>query len=284
MRHRHLLLAIGSLATILAGGELFARYELGLGSPPLSVADPDIEYMFAPDQDVMRFGNRQVFNAYGMRSDDYDPESDVRKTIVLGDSVLNGGSLTDQAELATVIASDADHVFGNVSAGSWGPANMTAWFDRYGPLGADTAIVVLSSHDLNDLPTFAALDPDTHPTRRPASALIEGIQRYLPRYLPSFATPRKRTSDAASGSDVPGGREAVETLFDTLGRAGLKVCLIQHLTRTEIETGVDPKHDIIGQIADDFDIPRVAFAQALRPVIARGENPFRDDIHINAIG
>jgi hypothetical protein len=55
--------------SILGAAEAVSRLYLGLGHPPLSVAHPTIEYMFAPDQDVSRFGNRQVYNAYGMRND-----------------------------------------------------------------------------------------------------------------------------------------------------------------------------------------------------------------------
>lgn len=87
----------------LAAGEWFARSQLGLGNPPLSVAHPTIEYLFKPNQDVRRFGNRVRINAYGMRSDDFPeskPESEFR-LLIFGDSVLNEGALTDQASLAT---------------------------------------------------------------------------------------------------------------------------------------------------------------------------------------
>lgn len=58
-RYRYLILC-GSL---LAGGELTARFGLGLGNPPLSQAHPRIEYLLAPNQDVKRFGNRVAINA-----------------------------------------------------------------------------------------------------------------------------------------------------------------------------------------------------------------------------
>ncbi|MCW4153907.1 hypothetical protein OM427_30890 [Halomonas sp. 18H] len=62
------LLRLGAvLVTLVVIGELVARYGLGLGTPPLSVSHPKIEYMFAPNQDVSRFHNRQLFNEYGMR-------------------------------------------------------------------------------------------------------------------------------------------------------------------------------------------------------------------------
>jgi len=47
----------------LVGGEAVARYGLGLGDPPLSMAHTDIEYVFRPNQECLRFGNRVAYNA-----------------------------------------------------------------------------------------------------------------------------------------------------------------------------------------------------------------------------
>ena len=52
--------AIG-LVVLLIGAELGARYVLGLGDPPLSVADSQIEYMFAPSRTYRRFGNMVAY-------------------------------------------------------------------------------------------------------------------------------------------------------------------------------------------------------------------------------
>jgi len=117
---------------ILLTGEAFSRWYLGLGDPPLTVRDPEIEYMFAPNQDVRRFGNRVAYNAWSMRSDPVAPRKPHPREfrmLVMGDSVINGGALTDQTRLATTLAqarlSSSDHpaFVGNVSAGSWGPEN-----------------------------------------------------------------------------------------------------------------------------------------------------------------
>ena len=62
------------LIALVLAAELFARLYLGLGDPPLFVADDTIEYLFAPNQDVTRFGNRVRYNAYSMRSDDITPK------------------------------------------------------------------------------------------------------------------------------------------------------------------------------------------------------------------
>ncbi len=147
---RLFLLAAFGIALMLAGGEIFARLVLGLGAPPLSVADARYEYMFKPNQDVKRFGNRVLINENGMRSDSL-PDSDATKVILLfGDFVLNRGKLTDQSALATSLlqdrlrASGEDVYVDNVSAGSWGPPNMRGWLKTYGDFGAETVIYVLS--------------------------------------------------------------------------------------------------------------------------------------------
>ena len=65
---RRLLTYLLFLAFGLMLAEAGARWGLGLGAPPLSMEHPEIDYLFAPNQDVNRFGNRQLFNSYGMRS------------------------------------------------------------------------------------------------------------------------------------------------------------------------------------------------------------------------
>src|SRR5690348_14331043 len=59
-----------AMILLLVVGELFARFYLGLGDPPLMQSDPEIEYLFKPDQDCRRFGKRIHYNHYSMRSED----------------------------------------------------------------------------------------------------------------------------------------------------------------------------------------------------------------------
>lgn len=173
-------------------GEILARYYLGLGTPPLSVADPTIEYLYQSNQNLYRFGHHFITNQYGMRS---PPLATVKgsnefRIMVFGDSVVNGGAPTDQSELATTLVQEKlskkinKNVFvGNISAGSWGPGNWLEYAKKYGFFNADIVILILSSHDYNDNPTYAPLDPITQPTKQPISALMEGIQVYLPRLV-----------------------------------------------------------------------------------------------------
>jgi len=208
---------------LISIGEIFARYYLGLGTPPLSISDPKIEYMFKPNQDIYRFGNHFITNEYGMRSEPFAKKksSNELRLMVFGDSVVNGGNLTDHAKLATSILKekltkilDKNIVVGNISAGSWGPGNWLAYAKEYGFFDADIIILVISSHDYIDNPTFQPLDKNTHPTKQPVSALLEGIERYLPRYFSPSST---STISTEHNQYIP-----EETLVSRIFRAGSK--------------------------------------------------------------
>ena len=60
-KKNYLVLSLITIVFTIASGEIFARYYLGLGTPPLSVTHPTIEYMLKPNQDVYRFGNHIIY-------------------------------------------------------------------------------------------------------------------------------------------------------------------------------------------------------------------------------
>ena len=181
------------VAIIVVLAELVARYALGLGDPPLAVADSEIDYIFAPNQDCSRFGNRIVYNDASMRCD-FDVQRRVmeNRIFVVGDSVVNGGVLTDHKDLATTkLQEKFDQSRMNVqvchvSAGSWGPGNYAAYFRKYKNLVStnDVIVVEVNSHDLwEDDPKKTGgknvgmdnflLD------HKPCCALWEGLTRYF---------------------------------------------------------------------------------------------------------
>lgn len=193
-RVRLVLLLVAAAACV----ELAARFGLGLGTPPLSVPHPEVEYLFAPDQDVQRFGNRQRYNAWSMRTPDFprtrqDPTE--LRVLVIGDSVINGGNLTDEVDLATTLAAEELRrtlgrpvLIMNASAGSWGPKNQLAYLRGWGIFDADQVIVVLNSGDADDVPTFEPLCPDSYPQRAPLSATTELVTRYIWPRISAFAS------------------------------------------------------------------------------------------------
>ena len=282
---------------LISIGEIFARYFLGLGTPPLSITHPKIEYMYKPNQDVYRFGNHFVTNQYGMRSEPFTKKksSDELRIMVFGDSVVNGGNLTDQAELATSILKERlaktlgkNVVVGNISSGSWGPGNWLAYAEEYGFFDADIIVLVISSHDYIDNPTFQPLDKNTHPTEQPVSALLEGIERYLPRYLPQIPTSTVATEN---NQYMPGEKEVKQGLGDLKNFLELaknnsnNVFVFQHYEKLEIESFY-PKigNKLIKEICIQLGIISISLETYFRRSIKDGFNPYHDEIHPNKIG
>ncbi|MDP1627051.1 hypothetical protein [Parvibaculum sp.] len=277
MLSSRLLAGIGAAAIVgVVLLEALARWGLGLGTPPLSITDATIEYMFAPNQDVYRFGNHQIFNEFGMRSEgvpDKKPENEFR-ILAIGDSILNGGSLTDHEELATTLLSNNGVRVLNASAGSWGPQNMEAYIDKFGLFDSDLLVVVLSSHDAADVPTYKPLNQNTHPTKAPVLALAELATRYLPRYLPIFDAD---TSDEDPLENDKSDSRALEAVT-ALAKQPIPTCFILHPTRNEYQTGVrGAGYAAIRRAADGAKI--IDESQFIR-----SDAYYRDGIHLSADG
>ena len=194
MKKRLLAFSIAAIIVVLA--ELIARYGLGLGDPPIAVGDAEIDYIFAPNQDCNRFGNRIVYNDASMRCDfDVLTGRAGEGIFVVGDSVVNGGVLTDHKDLATTILQEQfdqsrkNIQVCNVSAGSWGPGNYAAYLGKHNDLVGtnDIVVVEVNSHDLwEDDPTKAGgkmVGKDNFLIdHKPWCALWDGFDRYfIPR-------------------------------------------------------------------------------------------------------
>ena len=301
---RRVLWLAAILLALLVTGELVARYAFGLGDPPLSVADPEIEYLFKPNQTCRRFGNRIHYNAYSMRSDDFPPHKSrpgELRVLVIGDSVVNGGAHTDQSELATSLLArrlEADLgrpvVVGNVSAGSWGPPNMLAYVKRFGLFDADVVVIVLSSHDYADVPTFEPLvgiSPG-FPDRKPVLALQEVLTNYLPRFLRRFGSQADSSPEAAgmpspaaaTQKDIDECLRAEAELFRLARSAGAAVILAQHLEGRELSGAYLPGHGLIRAVAAENRVPVVQLGPAFKASLEAGQNPYWDPVHPNAVG
>jgi hypothetical protein len=269
MRAATLGAAIVLLTIVL--GEAFARVGLGLGDPPLTIRDAEIEYLFAPSRCYSRFGNRVCYNEWSMRSDGGD-RFDV---LIMGDSVVNGGALTDQADLATELLSrETGLAVANISAGSWGPANLLAYSKRFGWFKADVAVFVFSSHDIGDVPSFTGDLGEDFPLTTPPLALWELATRYLPRYLPGQRAAPERAIPVEEA--IRRGRTALDDLLDTAVSQVGGVCVLYHKTLREIE-GSKPSR------SSEFQAT-AARVGARFADIGETRDHFRDDIHLNEAG
>jgi hypothetical protein len=307
IRSKYPIRIIYSFILFIATGEIFARYYLGLGTPPLSMVHPRIEYLYRPNQDVYRFGHHFVTNQYGMRSPplNQDKNSQELRVMVFGDSVVNGGSPTDQMDLATSILKDRltkllnkNTFVGNISAGSWGPGNWLAYAKEYGFFKTDIIVLVLSSHDYNDNPAFAPLDRTTHPTENPISALIEGLEIYLPRYLPHTTNNPSQSNNPIAIESYAGTQDVLKnekevqkglkdlTSFLELAKSNSKTVLVfQHYEKPEIESGhPKPGYQLIKVTCEKLGITPTSLEPYFRKSMEGGIDPYRDFIHPNQIG
>lgn len=299
MRVDLLRTVIVTIASLLLGGEVFARFALGLGDPPLSIAHPSIEYLLKADQDVRRFGNRFLTNAYGMRSPNFPASKDSGelRVLVFGDSVLNGGSQIDQEVLATSRLAErlarihsGPVVVGNVSASSWGPGNWLAYALEFGFFDADAVILVISSHDAADHPTFAPLDATMHPTMRPWSALVEGITRYLPAYLARLGFLPERSDASETANDLPSSESLGQVLSDLTQflelafESGAYVFVAQYPEREEVLGGFSDGYALIKTVAENVGADVFPLDDAMRVAMERELNPYRDYIHASEEG
>jgi lysophospholipase L1-like esterase len=288
------LLAIIFACALLITGEAFSLLALGLGAPPLSIAHETIEYMMAPGQDVRRFGNRVLVNEFGMRSQSIatDLQPKELRVLAFGDSVLNGGSQTDHEALATTRAAkrlaaqrQAPVTIANISAGSWGPGNHLGYISTYGLFKADMALFVLSSHDASDEPAFGPLDPLTHPTAAPASALLEGLERYAPRYLPNWRIfSRAAPNESEQNPEEFRSEKSLTAIMQRLAADGIPACILLHPALAETIDRNGPGFDRLLKFAAKHNIPALDLLPYYRTISPDVALLYRDGIHINAKG
>lgn len=299
-RHpRHIPRLAGRLLLVLLVAVLVTeaalRLLLGLGTPPLYEADPDFEYRLKPMQSVQRFGKRIEVNRWGMRSDDFGAHKTSPRELrvmVFGDSVVNGGSLIDQTELATsrlqaslrAALPSKSVIVGNVSAGSWGPGNWLGFARRHGFLDADVVVLMVNSGDFADNPTFGPLDAN-HPTHAPLLALQEALQRYLPRHLPAGWL---GNGNAGEHDGAPPPHEVARGLGDlraflAMATEGQRTLLVvHHPDREELLSGrYADGFERIAHVITESGLPLL---QLREPFTAIGAGIYRDGIHHTPLG
>lgn len=258
-RHRQLLGLAGLSLGVVAAAEVGARKGLGLGDPPLYEADPAYEYRLRPHQRVQRFGHPFHTDRLGLRSAELAPQraANQRRLLVIGDSVVWGGSRLDQQLLATErIRRTTGYEVANVAAPSWGPANQLAFLRRHGLLDATDVVLVISSHDAFDIPTFESLSKHPErPTQKPWSALWEGWKRYV---LPSITAELIGSPPTRPQAGSESALEDLDRLLTLVSRPGVRVGVVQFWERGEMQSG--------RPYAGHQEIARVIQRHGIRPI------------------
>lgn len=298
-RERYLPLLVAATAIALAV-EITCRVGFGLGAPPLEILDPACGYRFKPSQTVVRFGNRVSYDANSVRGGCVDLASRSSwKTLVIGDSVLNGGSLTDDRDTATGVLNGLAYEvdgqvlrFMNLSAGSWAPPQQLGYLNSYGTLGADAVVLVVSSHD--------ALGPAKggnvpFPSEKPWTATEEVVLRYLLRYRRHLFGSTQSGWEAAAAqvpSDIAASQDPTATSIWCLKQIAA-LCRQRHLplavvfwpTRAEaISNSWDKNADAIFDALDAENVPRIELIERIRATPGFESAVYRDDIHPTATG
>lgn len=293
---KRLSLALVILALLT---EAFARWAMGLCDPPLFVADPQIEYMLQPNQNCWILGSRISVNRYSMRSDDFDPQKKPGefRILAVGDSILYGGSVVDQKLLATHLLQGRMHdesihrqtLVCNAALGGWGPANQVAYLNRFGTFDADVAIIVTSSDDLDDVPTFnsiVGIQPDFL-DKKPMFAMSQIILRYIPRAIalaenrPVLTAPPPTTQPVDLDPRVAG---SLTSLLRKLHEGNRPVYYFVH--RRSYEVGKPPPLGVqhMMDLAAGEGATVIDLDSAIQTALSRGVPVYRDDIHLTQDG
>lgn len=282
-------------------GEVVSRTWLGLGDPPLNIADAEIEYLSKPGT-YGRFGNRIFVNSHHMRSDEFPEHKqspDEVRVMVMGDSVVHGGGLTDQSDLATELLRvrlreelGRPVVVGNVAAGSWGPGNLLAYARRFGFFDADVVLIVLHGMDVGDNPTgvpVVGIDP-SFPAKRPPSAIAEAVGRYLiPRLQQLFGGAVRHAPPVPESNEQAAADRSMHDLdaLCNLARASGAVVLIAYVPqRVELGGELFPGHAIIARFASEKQVEFLDLCDQFRKATNSGVDPYRpnDSIHPSRAG
>lgn len=286
-----ILAAIGFVGIVAV--ELFLRFYIGLGDPPIYQTDSRYEYIIKPGI-YHRFGHTVSYNRWSMRSADIEPKkTDPRelRILVIGDSIVNGGSPTADAELATTLLEPTlSKELGrpvrvlNISMGSWGPRNMLGYLESFGTFDADIAVIVLNSIDYGDEPTFAPLTSE-QPTSKPLLAIQEAITNYLPRAI------EKLKGEVAAEEDInppaDRGEKSLQSLRELVGllrSRGMRVVAVQHLRRDEAESVPFVGQAKIKATLDALSVATLHSVDWFKPHYTDAEPVLRDAAHPNARG
>ncbi|MBL3705537.1 hypothetical protein GI582_22810 [Sulfitobacter sp. BDSS02] len=278
----------GWLVFILSLTELMLRWGLGLGDPPLAKLDPLTEYELIGPAEYRRWHNRISINTHGMRAPDHAPlpGPEERRILLIGDSVVYGGHFLDQSETISsqmeALLAGSPWVVGcevlvlPMAVSSWGPVNQAAFLKREGTFGALVAGMLVSGHDLYDLPQA---QPNILPyrTNPPFGALGDAVEAVAERFIVPLQLPplQWRTRQEIAAASLA----ALTRSLDQLRGEGASVILIYHPTVQERRGAAYEARDVFANWASERNVPFLDLRQEISDV-----SGYRDTIHPDAAG
>ena len=269
---------------------MFARFYFGLGKLPVYVESKEFEYIYAPNQHIKRFGNRIITNEYSMRSLPLSGKDKIR-ILKFGDSIINGGSQTDNDSLASTILEDelteqfhsSIRVL-NVGANSWGPDNAFAYLNKYGNFNASMIVLVFSSHDLYDNmhhQKVVGVHP-AWPKEQPFSAVTDGFFKYLIPWIKSQMI-KDYNKYSYLGGDIKSASKINSGWYDFINYCkdkNIELLVYLHAERTE---ALNKKYNSMGEkIIQMLNSDKVKHILGIDHTL--DETYYRDFIHLNNKG
>jgi len=264
------LVALVVASLLLVAGAVAMRDWVGLRLAPIRVPHPEIEYLYAPNQQSVRGGAPVSVNAYGMSSAPFPAhrtDADELRIMVFGDSILAAPGLTGQDQLATTLLQrhlarelGRPVVVGNVATGSWGPGNWLAYARTYGFFDADVILLVASGHDHADNPEFLPMHPRPRAVPEFVVPLAEFASQQRLKLLEALAMRRAAVEPVdvpASATDPDSVRRALDDLraFLQLARKHTsRVRVLLHPELPELQGKIHPGRAQIAALAQSLSI------------------------------
>ncbi len=288
--------AIAALVSLIGFAELVLRVGWGFGDPPLVQVDPDVGYLFKANQNLRRFGNRVIYNQYGLRSAPIQewPAPGRSRILCLGNSVTNGGTLTDQSLTypyrleAQLSARGVRAETLNASAGGWAPANELAFLRTRGTFHAQIAVLEIGTNDLCQKKAGPeVVGSEDLPSQAPGSAIGELLTRYLWPRLTAAVRPAQPQQPIDCSSEMR--TQVLRTIGDMIEesrRRGASPVILLMPDRAEVENREDAssQRDGLFKLAQLEHVQLTDMLPRFRAFAAHGELDFRDGVHPNPAG
>ncbi len=278
---KKIIIVIVSLFFLVSASEIYLRYYWGFCDDVLYSESDKFEYIAQPNQDRFRLRKHIRYNEYSMRSDKLKSGDKVR-ILGLGDSVINGGTGTDQDSLVTsLIEKNLNETYGdgyrclNIASNSWGPDNCYAYLQEYGDFDAKLIFLVVSSHDAYDNMTFRKVVGKHlyYPSSQYKFAVSELFGRYLYPHL--FMKTGWQDNFVKGDTFNPG----FSSLHEYAQHKGIPFFIYLHPNKNELFAR---KYDVQGDEIIDFCMKNSI--PLLKGMEYEKESSFRDVIHINDQG
>jgi lysophospholipase L1-like esterase len=294
-----LFATLGIFLTVFVFGELGLRWFFGFGNPLVYITDRNIGYLLAPNQQTRRFGNRIQINQYSMRNAPIAEQllPKTLRVLIVGDSIVNGGWWTDQANtisslMTDTLATNLTYGFANVevlnaSANSWGPRNELAYLRKFGHFHSQVVVLLLNTDDLfATAPTSVPVGRDrNYPAKKPILAWVEVWQRYLTKPKP---IPELQAVQQEGGDRVGINLDAIAEIHTLARQNNCQFLLVMTPLLREVgEPGPRDYEIVARQRLREFTESKEIIYIDFLTVFNSQSDPkvlFHDTIHLNLLG